>query len=88
MAKKAGRPEGAKTNKYDIVDDVKTACNRCGSTDRTEYGVVIRYPQSYTHISPITGQPFNCVEFRPTECKKCGQRRKDRRLRLLESEDD
>lgn len=73
-SKGAGRPTGATTGKYQLVDAHPTRCPKCGSTERSDYfGTVER------SISGIRdGQPHTHIIWRRTQCLSCGQLRQDR----------
>lgn len=84
MAKKKttsrGRPRGAKNQKVPVVDSTPTTCPGCGSSDRVPY-YAIRKKEINSRLPD--GRVFDCVTWRRTLCKNCGQHRVDREYHFI-----
>jgi ribosomal protein L37E len=77
MAKKStGRPKGSKTQEKDIVEEIESRCDRCGSPDRTAY----RNTRSHMGDGYLQdGTPYIGMRWSDTTCRNCGQARIVRR---------
>lgn len=62
--------------KIPIVELRKSSCPRCGSTEHTNYHNV-RTPLLSSGITS-DGREYNCIVWRRTSCKICGQSRIDK----------
>lgn len=75
QAGKPGRPPGARTKKWEIVETVPAACPKCGSTKRAPYK---GSPIEKAILGERGGRMFTHVVWRRTHCLQCGQHRKDK----------
>ena len=75
--KKKGRPKGSKNIK-DVSTVPATVCNKCGSTDRSNYESNPRRVRGY--FKDASGGEYDIATLRLTKCLTCGQRRVDREL--------
>jgi hypothetical protein len=66
-------------NTKPIVEQPKSRCSKCQSTERTGY--------THTETKRITGmhngQPYNRVVWRSCKCTHCGQHRQDKSYEMV-----
>lgn len=72
--KGSGRPPGSPNAQYDEVEVQVVACRRCGSTERSPYFGIRRFP----YCGEKDGRPYNRIVWRSCRCLQCGQHRREK----------
>lgn len=71
MAKKRGRPPGAKNQNYEIIDTQPPSCPTCGATQLKKKPGAAPIVKDISGVTR-TGIPYNRVVWQRSFCK-CGQ---------------